>query len=314
MPPAQKSISTPPVFPPPPGQPFTELRGVWISDPRGLDWRQVMMELHHSGFNTVFVNFSSGGAAFYPSRILPNVASRDEMRACLEAAHSQGLRVHAKFIVWYMFQSPLARQKLMARQNRLLHSGNGTVIIQGDAPWLDPAAKINREERLAAIREALQKYDVDGVQLDYIRFPENAGTITSSRLHSNTDFVLAVRNETKNIRPGIPLSICNFYDYSRARKDMGQDWLLWAQRGYVDFLCPMNYTRDVGALEKWIQTQQHLLNGRVPLYCGLGAYMFSNPQQLNQQIALVRRSRASGFVVFAYNEQFRRQLLAGLRF
>jgi hypothetical protein len=76
----------------------------------------------------------------------------------------------------------------------------------------------------------------------------------------------------------------------------------------------MNYTRDSGTLEKWIQTQQRLLNGRVPLYCGLGGYMLSNPYQLNEQIEVARRSRANGFVVFAYNDQFRRQLLPGIRF
>jgi uncharacterized lipoprotein YddW (UPF0748 family) len=289
------------------------MRGIWISDPRGLDWPRVMNDLRGAGFNTLFVNFNTGGAAYYPSRVLPVVATRDEMRLCLDAARAAGIQVHAKFIIWYMFQSPQAHQNRMAREKRLLLDTNGRILVQGDWVWLNPAAKINRQDRLAAIAEALARYEVDGVQLDYIRYPDNVGRITTGRINLNTQFVADVRAEMQRLRPGIPLSVSSFYDYGRARNEMGQDWVHWAHKGYVDFLCPMNYTRDPVLLDKWIRAEQRLVKGTVPIYSGLGAYMLASPRQLNEQIAVTRRAGLSGFVVFAYNPQFRQVMLPGVR-
>jgi uncharacterized lipoprotein YddW (UPF0748 family) len=305
-------VSVPTTVAPKPVTP--EMRGIWISDPRGLDWERVMSDLRGAGFNTLFVNFNTGGAAFYPSRVLPVVGTRDEMRLCLDAARAAGIQVHAKFIVWYMFQSPRDYQRRMEREKRLLLDTKGKTLVQGDWVWLNPAPKINRQDRLAAITEALQNYTVAGVQLDYIRYPDNAGAMTSGRINLNTQFLADVRAEMQRLRPGIPLSVSNFYDYGRARNEMGQDWVYWAHKGYVDFLCPMNYTRDPTLLDKWIRDQQRLIKGKVPIYCGLGAYMLASPQQLNDQIAVTRRANLSGFVVFAYNPQFRQVMLPGVRF
>ena len=41
-----------------------ELRGVWVSDTTKLDWDNATENLHRAGFNTIFVNLASGGAAF----------------------------------------------------------------------------------------------------------------------------------------------------------------------------------------------------------------------------------------------------------
>lgn len=303
--------TTPTPMPRPVG---AEMRGVWFSDPRSVNWRQAMSDLHKAGFNTVFVNFSSAGAAFYPSRLLPNIASRDEMRLCIDAAHAEGIQVHAKFIVWYMFQATTTQQSKMARDRRLLLQPNGQILFQGDSTWLNPALKKNRDERLAAILEAVQSYPVEGVQLDYMRYPDNAGPMTMGRRDAITRFVADVRSEVKRVRPGTLISVSNFYDYNRARNEMGQDWVLWAQRGYVDFLCPMDYTRDTGSLDQWIRAQQRLIGGRIPMYIGLGAYMQKYASQVNDQIAVVRRHNNPGFVLFAYNENFRENILPGLRF
>jgi uncharacterized lipoprotein YddW (UPF0748 family) len=297
-----------------PGPTGAELRGAWFSDPRGVNWRQAMSDLRKAGFNTVFVNFSSAGAAFYPSHILPNVATRDEMRLCIDAAHAEGIQVHAKFIVWYMFQAPTAQQSKMARERRLLLLPNGQILFQGDSTWLNPALKKNRDERLAAILEAVQNYPVEGVQLDYVRYPDNAGPMTMGRRDAITRFVADVHSEVKRARPGTMISVSHFYDYNRARKEMGQDWVLWAQRGYVDFLCPMDYTRDLSALDNWVQTQERLIGGHVPIYPGLAAYMLPSSTSLNEQISIVRHHNHRGFLVFKYDEHLRQNILPGLRF
>ena len=55
----------PPMPPPTPKpKPVTELRGVWVSDSTRLDWDKATARLQRAGFNTMYVNLASAGAAF----------------------------------------------------------------------------------------------------------------------------------------------------------------------------------------------------------------------------------------------------------
>jgi len=39
---------------------------------------------------------------------------------------------------------------------------------------------------------------------------------------------------------------------------VGQDWKLWCERGYLDFVCPMDYRSDSGHFERLVR--QHTLD------------------------------------------------------
>jgi uncharacterized lipoprotein YddW (UPF0748 family) len=94
---------------------------------------------------------------------------------------------------------------------------------------------------------------------------------------------------------------------------MGQAWTTWGRRGLVDFVCPMNYTTDNGQFAEWTRAQLRELDGTALLRAGIGGYLFKDGAALASQIALARRLNPSGFIVFAYNEDFRSKLLPRLR-
>ena len=52
----------------------------------------------------------------------------------------------------------------------------------------------------------------------------------------------AVSREAKKIRPGLKISAAVFGSYPGCRESVAQDWPAWVKAGYLDFVCPMDYT------------------------------------------------------------------------
>ena len=105
-----------------------ELRGVWVSDTTKLDWDSATENLHRAGFNTIFANLASGGAAFYPnSHALPSVVRdiTDPVARGIDLAHERGLAVDAKQIVTFMFKAPPAFQRQLLAANRVMRGPDG---------------------------------------------------------------------------------------------------------------------------------------------------------------------------------------------
>src|SRR2546427_6767745 len=81
LPPARPTVQRP-----------TEIRAVWVSDTPKLDWDAATRQLRHAGFDTMYVNLASGGAAFYPhSRAVPSVVDDDAIARGIALAHRRGI-------------------------------------------------------------------------------------------------------------------------------------------------------------------------------------------------------------------------------
>ena len=153
----------------------TELRGVWVSDTTRLDWDRATANLQRAGFNTIYANLASGGAAFYPnSHALPSIVagSSDPVARGIDLAHRRGLAVHAKQIVTFMFKAPPGFQRQLVAADRVMRGPDGRPVLQSGFTWLCPSQEANRALIAASVTELVTKYPVDGIQFDYIRFCE----------------------------------------------------------------------------------------------------------------------------------------------
>ncbi|MEI7733532.1 MAG: hypothetical protein WCO56_28440 [Verrucomicrobiota bacterium] len=94
------------------------------------------------------------------------------------------------------------------------------------------------------------------------------------------------------------------------RDSVGQDWKLWCDRGYVDFLCPMDYTPSNTSFENMVR-QQVEWAGKVPIYPGIGISTFHQmmPDRVIEQIQISRKNHTGGFTIFNYGETEARDLL-----
>jgi uncharacterized lipoprotein YddW (UPF0748 family) len=83
---------------------------------------------------------------------------------------------------------------------------------------------------------------------------------------------------------------------------VGQDWKLWCDRGWLNFVCPMDYTSSQRQFENMVSRQLEWA-GSVPCYPGIGASASTPPlgaKGVIDQIQTTRRYRTGGFVIFNY--------------
>ncbi len=315
-----------------------EMRGAWARYCGIPNWDETIRRLHEANFNAVFPYVCSAGVAYYPSSILPpseTAGPTDYLAAATSAGRRYGVEVHARMLVLETLFAAEATKLDLARQGRLMQDAKGKSL-----PWLCPTNPYNREQVVGVATEIVRNYPVAGLQLDYIRYPHQnccfcehcrhkfihdtgayiqkwpqdviSGSykeaFNSWRRQQITSLVAEITAAAKLARPQIVVSAAVFPDWPSASNRFGQDAASWAERGLVDFICPMNYTANIGTLIGWLQQQMTMVGGRVPVVVGLGPFsdscQFDGPHQLLDQILIGRDEGAGGFVVFNYNQQF----------
>jgi uncharacterized lipoprotein YddW (UPF0748 family) len=334
-----------PPLPPPPQARAAELRAVWVSDTTKLDWDSATAALQRAGFNAMYVNFASGGAALYPrSAVLPSVVVRDDIARGVELAHRRGIAVHAKFIAAFMFKTPPGFQQKLTAANRVERGPDGKPLLQWNQTWLCPSQKPNRDLVSGAIREVLARYPVDGVQLDYIRFCEQpscfcphcrrefeqalgkpvrhwpaevvSGPFASRFIEWKqrviNDWMRECHDEVRKARPGLPISAAVFPDLGRAREEKAQDWKLWLDRGWIDQVCTMTYSSPLPDFEARVRTQSATIPHR-KLIVGIGSWKLKQPADIAAQVAITRRCGAAGFAMFSYDDFAARKFVPSVR-
>ena len=116
-----------------------------------------------------------------------------------------------------------------------------------------------------------------------------------------TNLVRNVYREAKKIRPDIKISAAVFGSWPDCGSSVAQDWPHWAAEGYVDFLCPMDYTESDSAFTGLVRNQLEVVDGRVPVYPGIGVTASSSTLPADRvagQIHLLRELGAQGFTLF----------------
>jgi catechol 2,3-dioxygenase-like lactoylglutathione lyase family enzyme len=114
------------------------------------------------------------------------------------------------------------------------------------APWVNRALNYThaavREHQMSFVRELLERYDADGLELDWMRFgyhltpgrEQGEGTIL-------TEFVRAVRALTKewSTKRGHPIPLAvRVPAHPDAASGLGMDAVAWARDGLVDLIVP----------------------------------------------------------------------------
>ena len=324
-----------------------ELRGVWVSDTTKLDWDTATASLQRAGFNTIFANLASGGAAFYPnSRALPSIVhdSPDPIARGIDLAHQRGLAVHAKQIVTFMYKAPPEFQRRLLAANRVMRGPNGRPVLQSGYTWLCPSQEANRALIASSVTEMVKRYPVDGMQFDYIRFCEQPSCFCENcrrefehsigthlkhwpeavlqgayvarfndwRQHEINDWIQDLAARARLARPNLAVSAAVFSDLDRAREEKAQDWKLWLDRGYVDYVCTMTYTPDLRDFESKVRQQQAWASQRNRVVVGIGSWKFDHMSQLSAQIQTARQLGVPGFVLFSYDDAATRSFLPDL--
>lgn len=312
--------------------PAVEGRAYWNHSGLGAypgDWERTAKELKASGFNMVLPNMLWGGLAHYPSDLLPRSSTfeqyGDQIEQCVRACHAHGIEVHVWKVNFNLSTAPKSFATAMREAGRTQVDPDGNPI-----GWLCPSHPENQRLELESMLEVAKKYPVDGLHFDYIRYPGPNGCYCDGcrqrfqaetgvkvehwpqdcysgpwkeryrqwRREQITRLVAAVSSEAKRLRPKIEISAAVFGDYPACRDSVGQDWVSWIDAGYLDFVCPMDYTNDDSRFVSLVQRQRSLPKKRIPLYPGIGAWQMPSEDRVVGQIVLARELGADGFTIF----------------
>lgn len=320
-------------------QPATgEFRGFWCHDAfgvQGMTWDEAVRILAENGFTAVFPNMLWGGVAYYPSAYLPvavEIGERgDQVAACIAACKKYGVQCHVWKVNWNT--GGRAPADFLARMKA---EGRTQVRFDGTAEdgWLCPSHPANQQLESDAMLEVATKYDVDGIHFDYIRYPDrtmcycagcrerfaasvaekaepwpgavgDGGPLRDKWLEFRrgqiTRVVAAVSEGVRKVKPGIKVSAAVFPNPPVDRDAIGQDWPLWCAKGYVDFVCPMDYTEHSGAFARQV-AQQRAWAGKVPYYPGIGlsVWLDGDIARFIDHVTITREQKTGGFMVFNY--------------
>ena len=146
--------------------------------------------------------------------------------------------------------------------------------------WSDRAFDYRKpkvqEHMLAYIREALERYDIDGIELDWMRFEHHA-----PRKVARTEGAAALNAFTRKVKD-LAMALAEKRGHKimiAARVDSdpvsalnhGMDWRTWAKEGLIDWLIACNFFDTVDfelPLARWT-AELKAINPRVLLLPGL---------------------------------------------
>nr|ACS83705.1 hypothetical protein WISOIL_0016 [uncultured bacterium AOCefta2] len=266
----------------------TEIRAVWASTlspcmntPEEI--HRLVESTRKAHLNTIIAQVRHRGIVYYKSKAEPmapapaKIAGFDPLATLLKEAHEtsggqQRLDVYAWFNAFALekIEQSSATEKL---RPWLSLTTTGSV-----ASFLDPAIPEVQNHLLSLVEDCLRDYDIDGINLDFIRYPENdAGyhPVAIKRFHEQygskakaspdnpdwntfrrdqvTAFVRRCHDAVLRLRPNAVISIDaigfggppkkDFSD-SRPYQQVHQDWAGWLRAGYIDAVTRMGYKRE----------------------------------------------------------------------
>jgi uncharacterized lipoprotein YddW (UPF0748 family) len=312
-----------------------EFRATWCHPPEGISgwgWPRTAQRLAEAGIEHLLLNALHGASAAYPSNVLPfdrsNREERDYLQEAVEACAEHGIKVH----VWMTnFKARgHAPDDLVAQFER-----EGRFAVHSDGTPTDtlcPSDERNQELQIQAMVEAARRPGVAGIHFDYIRYPDGdtcfcggcrqrfeafsgaavedwpadvqrEGPLRDRWLEFRRgNITRVVREVAETVRREVPqcmISAAVFRNYPQCRDSVGQDWLAWADAGYLDFVCPMDYTDSHTQFRALVSAQLGHLQGRVPCYPGIGLLTGLGPVGAAQQVQICRELNTGGFVVWS---------------
>ena len=207
-----------------------QTRALWVTrttltSPESI--KQMVAAAQAGGFNTLLVQVRGRGDAYYAGTIEPRASelaarpSFDPLATVISHAHAAGLQVHAWVAVnlvsssvslpasrdhviyrapeWLMVPRELAAEMkkidlrspaYVGRLARWTRANAGQVEGLYTSP-LHPAAQ---DHTAAVIGEIAAKYPIDGVHLDYVRFPNDTFDYSASAIEQFKNSVVADLN------------------------------------------------------------------------------------------------------------------------
>ncbi len=303
-----------------------EFRGVWLHsglfDKNADVARGQIIKLFDSyqeiGINNLFCYYT-----------LPeeNGFEWDYLQALIDVGHKHGMKIHPVFCPGH---DVALTGEIKDHPEWQIQDRDGKRI-----PNLNLTLPEVRNYWMRTISRVM-KYDIDGIHLDYIRFPVNQrysyDSVTCQAFKKeygytpkeisqddgsmlwcewikwNARQITELVKETRALitRSGkkILLGADVFPSPDTSPVLIGQDWESWANMGLVDFICPMLYTNDLKLFKEYTSRAVKIAGTGYAVYPGIGVKTSHNKitkDLLVKEVEIARETGAGGEIFFSGN-------------
>ena len=277
------------------GSHAVENRAVWYRSNEKSDdaVRATVERMKQMNINALYLETWYNGrfAGFSENPLIAHTTANgdyDVLEGFVRIGHENGIEVHAwveNFFIGTVEAQEQANTALSKHfegrwtvdrkgQNTYFYSVSNTNFI-----FMNPYDREVRDFLLDFYREIVTKYEVDGIHLDYIRFPElnygkddfgynedivsawqkqqgtdvDPATLTSGALYDSfvlfrqeiiNSFVAEVSGMLRKTKPSVSLSAAVYPIPDVYKKTIFQDCRNWVENGYMDELFSMTYGED----------------------------------------------------------------------
>ena len=204
----------------------------------------------------------------------------DPLKFIVDECHKRGMECHAWIVTIPVGKTSEARFKEFKRKNPKLAKSIG------QDGFMNPEDPATGDYIARICAEVTRNYDIDGIHLDYIRYPETwpkKGAKPGERRLNITSIVRKIHHAVKSLKPWVKLScspIGKSGDLTRYRSGgwnaynaVYQDAQGWLRDGLMDQLYPMMYFRENNFFPFALDWQERSY-GRT-IVSGLGIYFLS---------------------------------------
>lgn len=326
-----------------------ETRAVWITTNLKLDWppnttdedfqkktlRDKFKTLKEKNFNTVYFQVRSNGTVMFKSDtepfspyftgIVDKAPSYDPLQYAIDLGKEFNLEVHA----WInMVRCFTGNDEKIAKNPKHLRSSHPNWVQKytengNTTYWLNPGIEEAQNYLVDLMVELSSKYDVDGIHLDFFRYPGtdfNDDKVFKSsktnlakddwRRNNLTNILRKFKDKAKPLNPYLKIGATPIGIRKNLKGATGwegfssvyQDTETWLKEELVDYLVPQIYWGfdknpkfDILAKD-WVDKSY---NRNIIL--GLAAYKENVYPQLNKMIEYGRQIGAAGVSFFRFD-------------
>jgi uncharacterized lipoprotein YddW (UPF0748 family) len=314
-----------------------QTRALWVtrwnySSPDDIN--KIITNAKNYNFNVILFQVRGAGSVCYPSNIEPwskqfyqQDPGWDPLKLATQLAHNNGLQLHA----WMNVYPAWSGKTAPVHSSQLYHSHPEWLMVDrflrkqplnSHYVFLSPTVPEVTDYLLNIFAEVYENYEVDGIHLDYVRYPSNSFSYdekTLDRFERNfksspnekpalwslfrslaiTNFVSRLYQNMHNFNHKLVLSASVIGEYNKGKQVFLQDSHEWLAKGIIDVIYPMIYTRDNTHFKRVLRDHRYNDHSRYVFpginFTGLG---------LIRQLEIADELGCVGSALFSYGTLF----------
>ncbi|MBO4501806.1 MAG: family 10 glycosylhydrolase [Clostridia bacterium] len=300
------------------------------------------MNINALYIETFYYGYTIGNSSVPGIGHNPANGNYDALEGFCRLGKEYGIEIHAwvqNFCIGLtqnLAKEPDCLANTLPKEKRLVdRAGNDYFPLpSGGFVFLDPYDAENRALVLAVYEELLQNYDIAGIHLDYIRFPELNGendygynddivnafkaqsgytgdlrkTDKNSTVYKDfcafrreiiTSFVGEVYDLVMRVKPRAWISVAAYPDTASARNTIFQDVKTWVNNGWIDEVFSMTYSSDNSYVLSNARQFVSFTGQKCFYSTGLSGFSGTRKEVFAYQFSAAREAGAGGESLFA---------------